>query len=403
MVPAETPGSYGERLARWPAGNSHCVAQLRSKVSNQSDVSPLRIPRWLDQVAAWSWRLLLFGAALLGFLWIFSKVQIAVVPTVIAIIIAATLHPLICRLTRVGVPRLLATVLPLLGIALIVIGGIWFAGEQAASTLASDEVETDTVRLEIERWLMTGPLDLTAEQIEDGEADLKKALIGGARSFGADQTGLILTIGTGGVLVVVLTFLFAKDGSSLWSGVVQRINPVRRDEIDRAGQAAARTMAAYMRSVAITGFFDALLIGIGLVILGVPMLVPLMLLTFFGAFFPLVGAFIAGMAAAIVALIMVGPQTAIWVIGLTLIVQQVEGNVVMPLIMGRTIDVHPVVILLSLTAGGAIAGLPGAFLAVPLVTGAMTAISVFREEAMVPFAHIDSDTTASPEASSSAG
>lgn len=136
-------------------------------------------------------------------------------------------------------------------------------------------------------------------------------------------------------------------------------------------------MAAYVRSVVLTGVIDALLIGAGLFLLGVPLVVPLMIVTFVAALFPVVGAVVAGLAAAIVALITVDPETALWVVALTIVVQQIEGNVLMPLLIGRRVAVHPAIVLLALTSGGAIAGLTGAFLAVPVVAGLISALSAF--------------------------
>lgn len=140
-------------------------------------------------------------------------------------------------------------------------------------------------------------------------------------------------------------------------------------------------MAAYLRSVALVGVFDGLLIGFGLWVIGVPLILPLVLLTVLAAMFPVVGAFAAGAAAAVVALITVGPEAALWVVLLTVVVQQVEGNVVVPALRGRQVSTHPALVLVSLAAGGAIAGLAGAFLAVPIVAATVSAVSAFNDPA----------------------
>lgn len=163
----------------------------------------------------------------------------------------------------------------------------------------------------------------------------------------------------------------------MWNSAIRRVSSSRRRAINEAGAAAIQVMANYARAIFATGFIDAVLIGLGLWVLGVPLVVPLMILTFIAALFPVVGAVAAGAAATSVAFILVGPSTAIWVAGWSLVVQQLEGNVVMPLVMGRTVHVHPAIILLSLTAGATLAGLAGAFLGVPVVTAGMAAVSAF--------------------------
>lgn len=340
-------------------------------------LSPLKIPRWLERSSAWAWRLLLVGILVVSVLWLFSAVQIAVVPALVAMVLAAGLRPVAGQLCRWGVPAWLAGLLPILAVLSLVIGAIWFTSRQAAAELSSTDVGTEQVLAEVESWLRGEPFSLTTEQIENGEKALWDALVGGAQSWGASRGGLALSVVGGSTLALVLTFLFLKDGPTMWSWVIEHIAPIRRNRIDAAGRAAARTMAAYMRGVIVAGALDSIMIGIGLLILGVPLVLPLMILTFLAALFPVVGAVFAGLAAAVVALVLVGPGTALWVVGLAVLVQQIEGNVVVPMLMGRQVSLHPSAILLSLTAGGAVAGLPGAFLAVPVVAGVAAAVTAF--------------------------
>lgn len=339
--------------------------------------SPLSIPRWLDRGANWSWRLILIGIAVFLAFYAISAIRIAVVPALVAMIVASAIRPATSRLNNMGLPLAIATAAPLLLLVAFFVGAGWFVTQRTAAELANEDLPTEQVRLEIEQWLMDGPLDLTEEEIDEAETAVRDSLIGGTRAWGASRGGMILSILGGGVLTFVLTFLFVKDGPQMWQWAVDRIAPERRDRIDAGGRAAAATMAAYLRSVILTGAIDALLIGAGLFLLGVPMVVPLMIVTFIAALFPVVGAVVAGLAASLVALITVDPATALWVIVLTVVVQQIEGNVVMPLLIGRRVAVHPVVVLLALTSGGAIAGLTGAFLAVPVVAGLISAMSTF--------------------------
>lgn len=341
----------------------------------------MSVPPWLDQMASWSWRLLLVASVVIGGLWLLSLVQVAVVPVLIAVIFASTARPLVTALCRRGFPPVVATTVPFLALSALIGGGLYVVAVVAIAELDAAEVQFQKVQTEVEAWLIDGPLGLTRSELQAIEAEAASALGNGVRSFGVDHSRGVLSIATGTLLAIILAFFFTKDGPALWDRTVSNANPSRRAAIREAGHAAARTMATYVRSVALTGLFDALLIGLGLVVLGVPLVVPLMYLTFLAAFLPVVGAFVAGLAAAVVALITVGPLTAIYVVALTLAVQQIEGNVIMPMIAGRNLDVHPAVILVALAAGGALAGLVGALLAVPTLVASMTAIRTFKDEA----------------------
>lgn len=343
--------------------------------------SRMKIPTWLDQAASWAWRLLLVFAFALAMLWGLSEIRVAAIPVLIAALVAATLHGPVRRLQSMGLPRAIAAALPIVVILGCIAGAGWFIGGRTASALDESSFQSDRVRVEVEEWLMAEPIGLDEAQIEEAEAAFRSALVGGARDWGANQGTMALTILGGSILATVLTFLFTKDGPRMWQWLVSRLAPARQAPFDRAGRAARDTMAAYLRSVAMVGIFDGLLIGIGLWIIGVPLVLPLVLLTALAALFPVVGAFAAGSAASIVALITVGPEAALWVALLAIVVQQVEGNIVAPALFGRQVAIHPALVLVALAAGGALAGLAGAFLAVPIVAATVSAVSAFNSQA----------------------
>jgi len=339
----------------------------------------MKIPTWLDQAASWSWRLLLVFALVLALLWTLAAVRVAAIPVLVATVVAATLQGPVHRLQLFGLPRALAALIPIAVILGSFAGVAWFVGGRTASAIDDSSFQSDRVRVEIETWLMAEPIGLDERQIEEAESALRSALVGGAQNWGVDEGTLVLTVLGGSVLALVLTFLFTKDGPSMWRWSVSRIAPARRAPFDRAGQAARETLAAYLRSVALVGVFDGVLIGVGLWLIGVPLILPLVMLTVVAALFPVVGAIAAGVAATVVALITVGPQAALWVALLTVVVQQIEGNIVVPALLGRQVAIHPALVLVSLTAGGAIAGLTGAFLAVPIVAATVSAVSAFNK------------------------
>jgi predicted PurR-regulated permease PerM len=353
--------------------------------------SVLRVPLWLELLANWSARLLLIGAATFAVFWLALQVRIALIPLVLGVIAASTLRPLSKRLESFGSPKALAAAAPMAVVAGVIGAAGFFTYRETRSTLTDQQITRERIRTRIEEWLAADPFNFSQEQIVSAEDSVRSWVSSGVASFGTAELTLAVQLVAGGLLSFVLCFFVLKDGPMILGWAVDKVAPARRSAILRSGTAVAATLSAYVRSVLITGAADALLIGAGLWFLDVPLVLPLMLLTFFAALFPLVGAVVAGAAAAVVALITVDPTTALWVIALTIVVQQVEGNVLQPLIVSRQVSIHPVVTLLALTAGGAVAGLAGAFLAVPTVAAAIAAVRAFSSD-MHADAHPDPES-----------
>ena len=185
------------------------------------------------------------------------------------------------------------------------------------------------------------------------------------------------------ILIVVLTFFFVKDGARLWDWVLELFHEDRQPVLREVGERSWGALSAYVQGVFLVATIDAVLIGAALLIVGVPVAMPLIVLTFIAAFFPIVGAFVAGAAAVLVALVANGLGAALVILAVIVAVQQLEGNVFYPVVVGRKLQLHPVGILLALTAGGVLAGVVGAFLAVPIaaVTGAVLNYTRERREA----------------------
>jgi predicted PurR-regulated permease PerM len=213
--------------------------------------------------------------------------------------------------------------------------------------------------------------------IDDGVESLKgsggKKLTGGAVSGGLAALNVLAAV----LLTLVLTFFFVKDGRQLW-GWIAGLCGRHRPDAEELGERVWRVLTGYVHGIALVALIDALLIGLALVILGVPLAMPLTVLTFLAAFFPVVGAVAIGMAAVLVALVAKGAIAAAIIAIWILVVQQLDGNVLQPVLVGRRLELHPVVVLLALTAGGVVAGLVGAFLAVPLAAVAGAVIGFAR-------------------------
>lgn len=337
-------------------------------------VSPL-----VRKAAAWAWRLLILGAALVALLWLVSKLTLIVVPVALASLLAALLLPAVDLLQRRRVPRGWAVAVVLLS-AIAVVGGILgFVISQFISG-APGLVEQVTRSIDgLQTWLIEGPVHLSREQIDHaGDAVIKALQENQAKvTSGALSTaGTVTEIVTGAVLVL-FTLIFLLHGGRGIFGFVTSIFPNSvRERVRDAGRAGFRTLTGYVRATCLVALVDAVGIGAGLAIMGVPLALPLASLVFLGAFVPLIGAVFAGGVAVIVALIAKGWVYALITLGLILAVQQLESHVLQPLVMGRAVAVHPLAVVLAITGGGVLAGIVGALLAVPVVAVLNSAIRV---------------------------
>lgn len=328
------------------------------------------VPRWLEASAAVGWRLLVVAASLALLTYILVKLRLIVVPVIVALLLSTLLVPPARWLERRGWPALLSTFAVLLGAVALAVGLMSFIGLRVAAE--ADDLG-DAVRQgfgQVQQWATDGPLQLSDEQLA-GYADqaltqLREntdVLAGGLLAGAALAAELV----AGALIAVVVLFFFIKDGERLAAWARDRFPSGQRDRVVAGGRRAWDTLRRYLGGQAVTGLVDGAVIGIGLVIIGIPLALPLATLTFFGAFFPLVGATLAGLVAVLVALASGGLVDALLVLALVVVVQQVEGDVLAPLVLGRAVRLHPVVILLGLTAGGVIGGVLGAFLAIPLI------------------------------------
>ena len=336
----------------------------------------------LARAAAVSWRVLVIVAAAALLLYLLIQLRLVVLPVILALFLSTQLVPPANLLRRRGLPPSAATATVLVGAVLLLAGLVLLLVTQVTPQISTLRQQVTTGIEDVQRWLATGPLNISQDELS-GTFDRLRA------SFGGDGRGLARGVLTGAtvageivagiILTLVLTFFFVKDGHRFTRFLLDVVGEERREDARAIGRQAWETVSAYLRGVATVGLVDAVLIGIGLVIVGVPLVIPLAVLTFFGAFFPLVGAFLAGALAALVALVAKGPLAALIVIGITVGVQQLEGHVLAPVVLGRAVNLHPVAILLALTAGAVLAGIVGAFLAVPVMAVTWTVLVYMRE------------------------
>lgn len=332
---------------------------------DDASVEPL-----VRKAAAWAWRLLVILAALVALLWIVKKLEIIVVPLLLALLLSALLVPAVDWLDRRGLPRGGAVALVLLtGFALL--GGILtFVITQFVDGLPG---LTEQVTQSIEsarRWLIRGPAHLSGKQIDSaGNAAIEALhnnqakLTSGALSTAATITELV----TAAVLVLFTLIFFLYGGRNIWQYVTKVVPADVRDRVRDAGRAGYGSLIGYVRATFLVALTDAAGVGTGLAIMGIPLALPLASLVFLGAFIPLVGAVIAGFLAVVVALLAKGLLYALITLGLLIAVNQLEAHLLQPLVMGRAVSIHPLAVVLAISTGGVLAGVVGALLAVPTV------------------------------------
>ena len=317
--------------------------------------------------AAWSWRLLVIGAAAAMIVFVLIQLYVVVVPIILALFIAAALEPLVARLRRGGWPPALAAAAVFLGtLAVLALLFTWI-GSAVADELSDVGDRVDEGVQEVRDWLQGDPLNMSPERLDQLEEDLRGALTSGGSGGVARGARAVTEVLSGAVLMLFTLFFVMKDGFKMADWFKERIAPAQRDDAVEITCRARRIMRLYLIATALTGLIDGILIAIALVILDVPLVLPLAVLTFLGGFIPLIGATVAGLLAALVALVDGGFTTALLVVGATILVQQIEGNLLQPLILERAVRLHPLVTVVAVGAGLLVGGLLGAFLSVPLV------------------------------------
>ena len=336
------------------AVSSAIVVVLEGSGAAEAAPRPARddVPVWLDRLGQWSWR----GLVVVGLIWVVIQAAVSVpslvVPAVLALVLAATLVPLTARLERAGWSRGLAAAVVTAGAALVVVAAL------VASVV----------------WTV-GPLQDIVDTSSEGADDIGLGWLGGY----VDGIGSTLIIDLGGllrgaarlglilILTLLLTFFFLRDGPTWWAKAIGRLQGTRRERIDGAGRSAVDVLGGYMVGTAIIALFGAVTSALIMVVLGLPLALPVGVLTFFGGFIPYIGSF-ATTALAFLIAVGVGTTTDVVVMGIfTVIFNIIQGNVVTPLVYGRTLGLHPAVILMAIPAGNEVAGILGMFLVVPFV------------------------------------
>ncbi|MFE5863832.1 AI-2E family transporter [Streptomyces virginiae] len=343
---------------------------------------PASVVPWGMRVAAEaSWRLLLLAGMLWVLMKVISEVRLVVLAFAAAMLVTAMLQPFVVRLRRLGLPRGLATaVTAILGFVVIGLVG-WFVVWQVMENLddLSDRVRDGINELKL--WALDSPFHVTEKQINDIAKNLSETIGTNTEqitSAGLQGVTVLVEVLTGILLAMFSTLFLLYDGKRIWNWALGLVPSAARAGVAGAGPRAWRTLTAYVRGTVIVALIDAIFIGLGIYFLDVPMAVPLAVFIFLFAFIPLVGAVVSGALAVVVALVTQGVFTALMVLLVVLAVQQIEGHVLQPFILGRAVRVHPLAVVLSVAAGGMIAGIGGAVVAVPLVAVTNTVVGYLK-------------------------
>lgn len=319
--------------------------------------------------AAWSWRLLVIAAAIALAVVLVVQLRLIVIPVLIAVLVSALLVPFVSFLVRRRWPRGIAVAVAMIATIGAVSGLLWLAVRQISTEAGSVRDRTVESYRTFTAFLLDSPLHITQEQLNGFIADVMKAVQDDGQAIWSGALSLGSTLGhvVTGVLLALFSLLFILiDGRSIWSWVV-RILPLRaRPAFDGAGRAGWSTLVNYARTQILVATIDAVGIGLGAFLLGLPLALPIAVLVFLGSFVPIVGAVVTGSVAVFIALVYNGPGIALAMLLVVLGVQQLEGHVLQPLLMGAAVKVHPLAVVLVVAAGSMLAGIPGALFAVPV-------------------------------------
>jgi predicted PurR-regulated permease PerM len=324
-------------------------------------------------------QVILVVAVAAGLVFAMTRLSLVVIPVVLALVVSSAIYPLLEGMRRRGVPSILATWIALVAIVVALGLVVWLivtAVRNQFGTLLSQALKGLD---ELQSFVKDGPFHLSDAQIQTALDQAVKFVQSSNFSSGAlAGVSAATSFVTGFALFAVVLFFFLKDGPKIWAFLERPFTGAAYDRAQRIGHKTVSTFGGYVRGTATVALVDAGGIGLGLFIIGVPLALPLSVIVFLSSFVPLVGATVAGILAALVALVANGPVAAVVVIAIVILVNQLEGNFLQPVVMARSLSLHPLIVLLALAAGTIIGGIIGAVLAVPIAAVAWGIVTVWN-------------------------
>ena len=336
-----------------------------------------RVPGWLERAAGWAWRLLILGALIYVTFRVVGVLRLVVLPCVAALLLTALLQPLTQRLRQAGLPALAATWCTFLAALAVLAGVVVLAATRTSADYQRLVTDVGSTSNDLQRWLAGSPFHLHRAGLEQlsnrlltflkqHQSAVAGTVVSGGRIFLEVVAGLVLTL--------FVTFFLLKDGERIWAWLTSFLGDEARARSRGAGAAAWQALTWYVRGTVAVAAIHAVVIGTTLWIMGVPLLVPLVVLVFLAAFVPLVGILVAGTLAVAVTLATRGWVAALVLVAIFILENQLEGHLLQPLVVGRLVRFHPLAIILVLAVGGVAGGIAGAVVAVPLAVALFRAI-----------------------------
>lgn len=359
--PARATQTAARPVASWSGSQPQTVRRDASTA----------VPYELQVAAGYAWRLIVIAVALWGVLQILSATTTVVIPLAVALLLTGLLMPLAVLLNhRLGVPRHAAAGLTVLAFLLVVVGLLSLAGTRLVSGVTDLVSQANLGVDRLTEWLQNGPLhlggDKVAEYIQTGRewvSQNSQTLSRGALRAGGTATEFF----AGALIALISTFFFLSEGDRIWAWLVRLMPGPAQEKLHEGFRRGFVSLGAYARTQCIVAAVDSVFITLGAWALGLPLLIPLALIIFFGSFIPIVGAFASGGLAVLVALFVKGPVAALIMLGVILLVQQIEGHLLQPILMSKAVSLHPLAVILGVGLGSFLLGIVGALFAVPFL------------------------------------
>lgn len=385
--PVSKPVSESDRdpADEKPTGNPQAGRKAEKEDEGAGPAgSAADVPRWLRVSAAWSWRLLLLAALLYVAGKVATLLYLVIVPFAAAILLTALLQPLTARLRRAGLGPLAATWCTLL-LAFALIGGVvWLVTTRVEAEYPALVTQVGRTSTQIQNWLASSPFHIRTGNLAKISDNFVNYLTQHRSAVeGAALTGgrIVAELLAGAVLCFFISFFLIKDGERIWSWLVSGLSGDRGRRANLAGHAAWQAVVYYVRGTVVVAAIHAVVMGITLTIIGSPLVAPLALFMFVAAFVPLAGVLIAGTVAILIVLAAKGLFAALIVLAVMVVMNQLEGHLLQPQVVGKMVRLHPLAVILVLAVAGVVAGIAGAVVAVPITAALTSATRALRHDA----------------------
>jgi predicted PurR-regulated permease PerM len=385
----------GPPAMRKPVPTGEQGDQRKKAQIPHGDPKKVQIPHGVEVASAWSWRFLVIVLALIVIVRTLLFFELLLVPVVVAVLICALVIPTTDAMASV-MPRGVAAMLSLLGVIAVVAGLLALVGQQLASGFDDLATQVSDALGQIQDWLRTGPLHISQTELDDAIAGAQAWITSDQAHLAGRLAAVGATLGhvvAGFFIVLFTTYFLLYQGELIWTWIVRLFPRATRELVDGSGRAAWVSLTAFVRATVVVAFIDAVGITLVALVLRVPLAVPIGILVFLGSFVPIVGATVSGSVAVLVALVAHGPLIALFMLVGVIAVQQVEAHVLQPFLMGHAVSLHPLAVILVVSAGVVAAGIVGALVAVP-VAAMLNTIVKYVTSAGRPFAepHAESYT-----------